>query len=277
MAVRGQAWARRSRRSVAALVAAAAIAALFTPTAVAHETSGDEHGEMSIRELQRAGFGDCNAFQVVVTGLPVDHGGDVTVFREVEDGEDEVVHGPEFWIAEEEEDDGTFTFESRIFRFEQPGPLFATLSFFDEGDEHVIVGEPFTTTCGPEAGAPPTPDEECRDDAELIASANDDGSVTLEWDDLAPEDDHELYRIQRGIVGENLQSDFRVRGDTTFTDTTTEPGVTYRYEVSLLTGEGPEAPMCVEVTAIPFFGAPILVALGAVGAVGAYAFMRRRE
>lgn len=118
------------------------------------------------------------------------------------------------------------------------------------------------------------PGLECQEDT--AATANADGSVTLTWS-AAPE--AETYIVMRMVHGseEGWQKVGEVEA-TTFTDAGTQTGVTYDYWV-FPAAEGPrygeDCPI-VQVTAVPFFGAPLLGALATVGAVGAYATLRRR-
>lgn len=118
----------------------------------------------------------------------------------------------------------------------------------------------------------------CIDD--LSARALAEGHVALDWS--AP-DNATHYFVQRtdGSQLPNGQTDWDTLANVTATqyvDTTAQVGVTYRYNVVSSDGALAMNGSCphVEVTAVPFFGAPLLGAVAMVGAVGAYAWHRRR-
>lgn len=118
----------------------------------------------------------------------------------------------------------------------------------------------------------------CIDD--LSAEALDDGDVRLTWSAAANATHYFVYRTD-GDQLPNGQTDWDFLANVTATeyvDLTAEAGVTYAYEVVSSDGALAMNGSCpvVEVTAVPFFGAPLLGAVAAVGAVGAYAWMRRR-
>ena len=107
----------------------------------------------------------------------------------------------------------------------------------------------------------------------LTAVALDDAGVDLTWTAVADVDTYNVYRA----VGEG-DFEFLTSVETTsFTDRDVTGGVVYSYYVTAAVGDL-ESVGCeiVTVTAIPFFGAPVLVGLAAVGAVAAYAVLRRR-
>ncbi|HVM44391.1 MAG TPA: hypothetical protein VM582_00545 [Candidatus Thermoplasmatota archaeon] len=107
------------------------------------------------------------------------------------------------------------------------------------------------------------------------ARANPDGSVTLSWAALDAVDGYVILRAEGD--GEVAPLDFIETGATAYTDTTSVAGETYVYVVvPVLNGVPARFCESVGVTAVPFFGAPLLGALALVGVVGAYAAMRRR-
>lgn len=97
-------------------------------------------------------------------------------------------------------------------------------------------------------------------------------SVRLTWN---ASEDADTYHVYRGEDHETREHVAQVN-DTSYTDTETEAQQTYRYEVRA-EGPGGENPSCpsVAVTAIPFFGNPALVAMAAVGSIGAVAVVGR--
>ncbi|HVM44537.1 MAG TPA: hypothetical protein VM582_01280, partial [Candidatus Thermoplasmatota archaeon] len=127
---------------------------------------------------------------------------------------------------------------------------------------------------GPDYRPPSSVPPVCPDT--LTAQAQEDGSVLLTWD--AANEDHNdvmFYRIIRDRVTiAEVQT-------TSYLDDATVGGETYAYRVEAhgaAAGGGTTWTGCgsAEVTAVPFFGAPLLGALALAGSVGAYAFARRR-
>lgn len=128
----------------------------------------------------------------------------------------------------------------------------------------------------------------------LQAEATPDGNL-LTWDhSFEPErrnmfpnvEDPAEFRVYRETAEGDweLIASLNARTTEEYLDTDVEAGVTYRYAVLYYDGlescgDGPGACQedIVEVTAIPFFGAPILGAIAALGAVGAYATARRKR
>ena len=107
----------------------------------------------------------------------------------------------------------------------------------------------------------------------LVAAALDDAGVELNWTAVAGADGYMVYRAE-------ADGDFEAIAaveETTFLDLDVTGGVVYSYYVTAFVGDV-ESVGCqvVTVTAIPFFGAPILLAVAVAGAVGAYAVLRRR-
>lgn len=122
---------------------------------------------------------------------------------------------------------------------------------------------------------PHDPFYECADT--LAAVAHDDGSITLTWDEPALGADryHVYWTFPFGTANRET-----VEGSTTWTHEDTEAGTSYQYLVKAekeMAGRT-RADECgqAEVTAVPFFGAPLLGGLALAGSVGAYALSRRR-
>ncbi|HVM45297.1 MAG TPA: hypothetical protein VM582_05125 [Candidatus Thermoplasmatota archaeon] len=115
--------------------------------------------------------------------------------------------------------------------------------------------------------------------ADLTATALDEGDVRLEWTASANATIYYVYRSD-GVEGPDGRLSWVDVGNTTgtsFVDATAEAGETYVYDVTASDGRLANAEACelVQVTAVPFFGAPLLAALALVGGVGAFAWMRR--
>ena len=134
-----------------------------------------------------------------------------------------------------------------------------------------------------EGGATPctgdeTPPAELECVSDLAGTAGQDASITIAWGAAegaetyyvlrAAENDDEGWRLVAELDAETLE----------WRDETTEAGVAYAYQVVVGAGDSVsgDCPI-IEVTAVPFFGAPILGALALVGGVGAYAALRRRS
>lgn len=110
---------------------------------------------------------------------------------------------------------------------------------------------------------------------DLTATANADGSISLNWTDVGEAaDEYNIYRSAGGGALVFLDS----TSDTTYTDESTTVGVSYTYAITIVK-DGRESEICAraQATAIPFFGAPILAALALAGSVGAFAVLRRRK
>lgn len=119
----------------------------------------------------------------------------------------------------------------------------------------------------PREGPPEAPD--CPQGLEAEARAN--GDVRLNWQGVI---DAETYNVYRA-TGDGDVEHLAETGISEHLDTQTEPGTTYRYQVTAVNEHG-ESQDCdeIEVTAIPFFDSPALVAMAAVGSVGAVAAVR---
>jgi hypothetical protein len=133
----------------------------------------------------------------------------------------------------------------------------------DSGSAYV-----FDLVSEPEERQPPP----CPEDLQAQALSNED--IELDWNASADADSYDVYRATGGGAFERVAT---VPG-TSYTDTDTDAGTTYTYEVTASneTGESSDCDR-VEVTAIPFFGNPALVALAALGGLGAVAASRARR
>ena len=245
----------------------------MAPLAMAQESG--EPPRVEIEERPETVRNDCNSFIVHGRHIPATTGG-ILIFREVEGGEDELLVEDEFRGGDEEATGGGFHVSSAKYFFEPPGPYYAVITWPQDDEVRSARSEPFTVACGEAAGVWGTPPDECFD-GDIRATANADGSITLVWEPYGDDDtDRPLFGIYRAEGDGNLRDLAFVR-DTTFTDETAEPGKTYRYEVAQFTGHGALAPLCVEVTAIPFFPTPLLAALGLAGSLTAFAVLKRRR
>lgn len=128
---------------------------------------------------------------------------------------------------------------------------------------HVVIGENSQSTW----------ETDCQDpcaDSGLVAEVGDDGAITLTWDGN-PNGTYEMARV--AISTGELAMLGPVNG-TTYIDTDTVVGESYAYGVY---DPETERVMCVVVTGVPFFGAPLLGLVAGAGGLGAYAWMRRRS
>ena len=107
----------------------------------------------------------------------------------------------------------------------------------------------------------------------VTATAGDEGVIALGWTAVAGADAYRVYR--HGPEGGWLR--VATLNATAYVDNDTEVGATYSYRVTAV-ADGVESTGCpvVTATAIPFFPALVVGALALVGAVGAYAWLRRR-
>lgn len=108
----------------------------------------------------------------------------------------------------------------------------------------------------------------------VTATAEADGSISLDWDAVEGADSYNIYRAT-GAEGEFVLLDSTT--ETEFNDNTTAVGQLYRYIVTAV-DDGRESQECEEVsaTAIPFFGGAVLAMIALVGGVGAYRTFRRK-
>jgi hypothetical protein len=136
---------------------------------------------------------------------------------------------------------------------------------------HFAKTKTFWVECVEEGGAP----ESLPCPPTLLAIANQDATITVQWEPAPGSDATILYRA----VGDGPFEfvDAFDNGTTQYVDTDTELHVTYTYTVTALFGdrESQDCPM-VEATAIPFFPAMTGLLLATAFGVAAYAGIRRR-
>lgn len=174
------------------------------------------------------------------------------------------------WIGTEEEDgdghhflNGPYTLPSGHYRVE---------AFSDGGhpgnDTHFAKAKMFWVKCGAEPVECPPID--------ITAVANDDGSITVSWDELGEGEMINLYRAEDG--GDFVFISMFGEGTNGYFDTDTEVGVTYEYAVTSFDGTT-ESEVCdtVEVTAIPVFSTLLAGGLAAMLGIGAYVMIGRRR
>jgi hypothetical protein len=123
--------------------------------------------------------------------------------------------------------------------------------------------QPCTSDCGGNITGIPCP-------TDLAAVANADGSVTLTWDAV---DGATSYHVLRATDGGAL-AEIGTTAGTTFTDTSTVPGTTYRFSVLADDGTTSEGCEVVEVTAVPELPG-LAMGVAAVGGVAVFAVLRR--
>lgn len=169
--------------------------------------------------------------------------------------------------GEPEEDGHGFRFMAGPLTLEHDGLY--VLYFFPDAPDSMFIASSFlfeVTGCTPEGVAPDCPGE--------LAAYVEDGVIELDW--WAPNGAHyfNVYRAEGDGEFEHLGE----TGIPYFSDVDIEPGVTYTYHVTAVGSQG-ESEGCdvVTVTAVPFFGAPVLGIAAAVGGVGAYGLMRRKQ
>ena len=273
------------------LAAALAAMACLAPLASAHDTNWREdqtHGTV-VLDLEM-GEGVCD-----VT-IEADHfdaqNGSLSIYHATEGIAPHILLHEDTFNGTPEEDGEGFEFVAGPYEIElgsdpttDPSEMYVVLSFSADGADHQVYRF-FDTTCS----EPPTPFP-CPD---VSAVANGDGSITLTWDEVSSHSGEKAseYNIYRAVgdeeipdtphvvvpdsstVPEEEAEDFEPG---TFVDTDTEAGVTYSYRVTAL-GIGLQSRGCetVEVTAVPFFGAPVIGVLALLGSAGAYSVLRRR-
>lgn len=108
----------------------------------------------------------------------------------------------------------------------------------------------------------------------LSAQAHGNEDITLSWNASVDADTYHVYRA----TGDGAFEHVAEVTSTSYTDTDTEAGTTYTYEVTAANEAG-ESEDCdqVEVTAIPFFGTPAVIAMAAIGSIGIVAILRARR
>lgn len=103
----------------------------------------------------------------------------------------------------------------------------------------------------------------------LVAEALGEGRVALAW----TADGASTYEVQRRAAGDEAWTVLATVAEGTYVDEDTNVGATYQYRI---VAEGDVPCGEVEVTAVPFFGTPVVAALAALGACVAYVALRRR-
>lgn len=259
---------KTSRWSNVAILAVAAAFSLI-PFATAHDAGEtDEHGVITVTSQS----------DVCTVHVRVEHafGGPIIFQLQRLDGESFVMVAEENLTGTPETAEGektglfTFDFDMDVAAEDSEHLARLVLSFEDASSEMHSAIEPVEGfVCVESPSAPPV----C--EATLVASAESDG-VHLEWEAASEEHNQvAFYRVLRdGLELAQTQ-------DTSFVDTTAAAGQTYVYEVQAhgeAAAGGTVFTSCgtVEVTAVPFWGAPILGAIALVGTIGAYATLRRR-
>lgn len=172
------------------------------------------------------------------------------------------------WTADAEDGQGNFHF--LLGPFFLPEGHYRVEVYTDDG--HPGNEGQFAKTktfwvepCGVEVVNPPCP-------GGVAAAALPEGGVHLTWTGAADQ----TFVVYRAVGEGDFEFLTSVTGSS-YTDTTTSTGVTYSYYVTNVVGDlESEECMVVTVTAVPFFGAPVLGALALAGAVLAYATFRRR-
>lgn len=125
-----------------------------------------------------------------------------------------------------------------------------------------------------------------RDDPECVGpqqiTAEHDGPAhVISWSAFAGADSYNLYRseiVPGGPAGGGFDVLATVDGNTTtYHDSETETGATYRYFVTaVVAGEETDACNIVETTAIPVFPSAVAAGLAGVVGIAGYAVLRRR-
>lgn len=242
---------------------AAAAAAL--PSAGAHTVAAD-HGEFSI-EYEDVGF-TCD--DVFLVGRHFDAASaHFTLWADREGSAPaERLDEGTFNATPEEEGEG-HRFRLGPYNLGETGDADAYdfAITWNDGEAHELHVA-FDGRCDEGGSAPPVP--ACEDDI-VTATANEDGSITLRWTQVAQH--VEIYRDGVHHASVNVTDD---PGSRQYTDGSTVGGETYAYELRFMFGDSHVGRGCLEVSAVPFLGAPLLGALALVGAVGVYVVMRRR-
>lgn len=173
------------------------------------------------------------------------------------------------WSAGAEDEHGNFHF--LVGPYFLPAGHYRVEVFTDDGHPgheagHFAKSKTFwVEPCGTTVVHPPCP-------ANVLVAALAEGGVHLTWDGSADG----TFVVYRAVGEEDFEMLASVTGPG-YTDTTTTAGVTYSYYVTAVEGDVESMGcMVVSVTAVPFFGAPVLGALALAGAVLAYAVFRRR-
>lgn len=247
-------------RTLACLAIAAA--ALVLPTAAAHTVEAD-HGDFTIA-YEETGF-TCDDVSLVGRHFDVAEAHfTLWATREGTAPDERLDEG--MFTAQPEEDGDGFSFVIGPYNLGETGKPdgFDFAITWDDGEAHELHVA-FDGRCAGDAPVPP-----CEDDI-VTATANDDGTITLRWTQVGQT--VEIYRdgVLHATVGTTEDPASRQ-----YNDVGTVAGETYAYELRFLFGTSHVGRGCLEVTAVPFFGAPLFGALALVGAVGVHVVLRRR-
>jgi len=264
---------RTFRPLIALLVAAVALAPLAGAQASSEGklTLHDDPNGPAVEDIA-----DCT-FWVRGKGLPIAEG-TVDVYHSQGRNGVAFVMSVE-WTGEEDED-GTYSFLAGPITLgeDQYYPFNLHVEVVTKGERGEFSDpEEYTWVSGTvHCGEPYIP---CIED--LAARAIEDGHIELTWTAAPNASYYHVYRQTAGDDLPNGRPNLEYLGNTTatrFVDTTSHAGVTYRYEVTASDGDLLYAESCdiVSVTAVPFFGAPLLTGLALAGALGAFVMMRRR-
>lgn len=153
-----------------------------------------------------------------------------------------------------------FTFNEAYF--DVPSPSYRITLWLGEERTGVLLDQ---GAGGPACLDPPATEPVC---LELTAEALAEGGVLLTWNATADATGYVVMRDGAWLVALDGET-------TTFTDVSTQAGVTYTYAVRPQGGPGVSCGD-VEVTAVPFFGSGLLGLVALAGVVGAYVALRRR-
>lgn len=176
------------------------------------------------------------------------------------------------WTADSTNEQGNHHFEKGPYRLD-PGHYRVevyTDAPHPGSEDHFAKAKMFWVDPCVEEGDEPRENPPCP--TNLQATAESDGDVRLTWDTAEGAVSYNIYRTVEGGDFDYLAT----TTDTTYTDTTTEVGVTYEYIVTAFDGES-ESVDCdsVTVTAIPFFPSLMVGAVALAGSVGAFALISR--
>lgn len=248
--------------TLACLVLAGAAVAL--PGARAHYTE-DEHGTFTV-EYDDTGL-TCD--DVYIVGRHVDApSGHYTVWITRDGSAPDERHSEGTFNATREETGDGYRFRIGPFNVGETGDAdgYDLALTWHDGTRGHEVHVPFDGRCDGDQWVPA-----CEDDA-VTATANNDGSITLRWTQHAQT--VEIHRNGEHVTTLNVTAP---NSPKEWTDTDTEVGATYAYDLHFLFGTSHSGRGCLHVTAIPFITTPLLGAIALVGGVGAYVVMMRRR
>lgn len=186
-----------------------------------------------------------------------------------------VPEGADLW-ATADAGDASGDYHFLVGPFFLPSGHYRVEIYTDDGHpggnpEHMAKAKTFWVEACVDAGEPPTVNLACPPN--VVATAVGAGSVNLTWGAVAGAEGYLVYRA----VGEGDFELIAAVEGTLFTDTDVVGGESYSYYVTATAGDA-ESVGCMVVTAslVPFFPTLAIGALALVGAVGAYAVLRRK-